>query len=764
MKLVKCHIENFGKLSNFDFNFTAGLNCIKESNGWGKSTLATFIKAMFYGLPTTTKKDLAANERKKYSPWQGGNYGGNLVFAINQKQYKIERFFGKNKAEDTFVLIDLSTGKQTKAFTEDIGLEIFGLDADAFERSSYIPQKLLDSNLNESLAQKLNQIIQGTTDNYHYEDAYNALDQKRASLSNNKKTGQIQNLASDIEDVVTKIRDLETSGQSVEILQQQVIAKDLEINALLQEQNQVKQQINTYAQLQQKQANQELFTELNAKVIATKNEIQVKQAVFERYQTTAAEIGTYVTLEKTIAATVNAMNIKADRDYVAQRYQTLSHYFGDKVLTTETTDAVYHDILRYNALKTQSDNVVKQCTVSGNHRQRWLSFGLALFALLSILGGVLLLPVQLVGAVFLLVLGGVALLGAGFVYLINLINVKTSTPQHFDLEQLSERQTEMKQLKERINTFLEQYESGVTDYLTAYQNLMANIREYAQIKVQMAHQNDELNELSQKLTIEQKQLEKYLARFNFTNLTLNNAEKLTFLKQTLLDLEQLSVRLATETQTLEQFKTKKHFDVNESVVTRVDINELQQNEKKIQDRIDQKRDEKSQLIAQINKIQDDLAALNDLEYEKVNLQNNLNNLTDTLQAVKAAMKYLQVANESLATKFLAPMKNGLDKYLTLITECEFANLNLDTDFNITFEEYGKLREVDYYSKGYQNLINLCLRFALIDVLYGQEKPFIVLDDPFVNLDDDKIAKAKEFLQKLSENYQLIYFSCHESRC
>ncbi len=764
MKLVKCHIENFGKLTNFDFNFTAGLNCIKESNGWGKSTLATFIKAMFYGLPTTTKKDLAANERKKYSPWQGGNYGGNLVFAINQKQYKIERFFGKNKAEDTFVLIDLSTGKQTKAFTEDIGLEIFGLDADAFERSSYIPQKLLDSNLNESLAQKLNQIIQGTTDNYHYEDAYNALDQKRASLSNNKKTGQIQNLASDIEDVVTKIRDLETSGQSVEILQQQVIAKDLEINALLQEQNQVKQQINTYAQLQQKQANQELFAELNAKVIATKNEIQVKQAVFERYQTTAAEIGTYVTLEKTIAATVNAMNIKADRDYVAQRYQTLSHYFGDKVLTTETTDAVYHDILRYNALKTQSDNVVKQCTVSGNHRQRWLSFVLALFALLSILGGVLLLPVQLVGAVFLLVLGGVALLGAGFVYLINLINVKTSMPQHFDLEQLSERQTEMKQLKERINTFLEQYESGVTDYLTAYQNLMANIREYAQIKVQMAHQNDELNELSQKLTIEQKQLEKYLARFNFTNLTLNNAEKLTFLKQTLLDLEQLSVRLATETQTLEQFKTKKHFDVNESVVTRVDINELQQNEKKIQDRIDQKRDEKSQLIAQINKIQDDLAALNDLEYEKVNLQNNLNNLTDTLQAVKAAMKYLKAANESLATKFLAPMKNGLDKYLTLITECEFANLNLDTDFNITFEEYGKLREVDYYSKGYQNLINLCLRFALIDVLYGQEKPFIVLDDPFVNLDDDKIAKAKEFLQKLSENYQLIYFSCHESRC
>ena len=38
MNLIKCHIENFGKLQNFDYEFTKGLNTIKEENGFGKTT------------------------------------------------------------------------------------------------------------------------------------------------------------------------------------------------------------------------------------------------------------------------------------------------------------------------------------------------------------------------------------------------------------------------------------------------------------------------------------------------------------------------------------------------------------------------------------------------------------------------------------------------------------------------------------------------------------------------------------------------------
>ena len=47
--------------------------------------------------------------------------------------------------------------------------------------------------------------------------------------------------------------------------------------------------------------------------------------------------------------------------------------------------------------------------------------------------------------------------------------------------------------------------------------------------------------------------------------------------------------------------------------------------------------------------------------------------------------------------------------------------------------------------GVRDLIALCERFSLIDVMFEGERPFLVLDDPFTNLDDDTIAHAKELL-------------------
>ena len=58
MKLLKCYIENFGVLQNFKYDFYDGLNTIKENNGFGKTTFATFIKSMFYGLDISNKIQL----------------------------------------------------------------------------------------------------------------------------------------------------------------------------------------------------------------------------------------------------------------------------------------------------------------------------------------------------------------------------------------------------------------------------------------------------------------------------------------------------------------------------------------------------------------------------------------------------------------------------------------------------------------------------------------------------------------------------------
>ena len=50
MKLLSCHIDNFGKLSDLSIDFADGVNLFHEPNAWGKSTLAAFLRVMFYGF------------------------------------------------------------------------------------------------------------------------------------------------------------------------------------------------------------------------------------------------------------------------------------------------------------------------------------------------------------------------------------------------------------------------------------------------------------------------------------------------------------------------------------------------------------------------------------------------------------------------------------------------------------------------------------------------------------------------------------------
>lgn len=169
----------------YDYSFNCGLNTIKEENGYGKTTFASFIKAMFYGMETK-RNTKALIDRKKYMPWQGGAFGGNIEFEVNGKRYKLERFFGKKENEDTFKLYDLSTNLETSDFSENIGEEIFGLNKEAYERSTFVSGQDMETSMNDSINAKLGNILESENDVNTSEKAIDMLDK---AIKNYKKTG-----------------------------------------------------------------------------------------------------------------------------------------------------------------------------------------------------------------------------------------------------------------------------------------------------------------------------------------------------------------------------------------------------------------------------------------------------------------------------------------------------------------------------------------------------------------------------------------------
>ena len=116
----------------------------------------------------------------------------------------------------------------------------------------------------------------------------------------------------------------------------------------------------------------------------------------------------------------------------------------------------------------------------------------------------------------------------------------------------------------------------------------------------------------------------------------------------------------------------------------------------------------------------------------------------------------------MTSKYLARVRGGFDKYLRMLVG-DGLSATVDIDFSVTFEEGGERKLLDFYSRGYKDLVDICLRFALLDALYEGERPFVVLDDPFSNLDDKKILCAERLLRELSKYYQIIYFTCSRSR-
>ena len=212
MKLISCHIENFGKLSDLDIDFTKTSNVIKQENGWGKSTLVMFIKVMFFGFSNEKAKKIIDNDRKKYKPWQGGIYGGRITFETNGKKYEMYRVFGTKTSEDSFSLKDANTNLDSTDYSENIGEELFKIDGESFLRTACISQNDCTTKVTDGINSKIGNLTDNTDDINNYEKVAKLLDNMKNKLSRSRKTGEICKLKEQIDSISAGL----TNGKEIE--------------------------------------------------------------------------------------------------------------------------------------------------------------------------------------------------------------------------------------------------------------------------------------------------------------------------------------------------------------------------------------------------------------------------------------------------------------------------------------------------------------------------------------------------------------------
>ncbi len=98
MDVRKVFIKGFGQIKDREIDFGEGINIIYAENEGGKSTLHSFIEAMFYhNYKVGIKKRIRDEKIIKYEPWDGSAYSGSMSIFDDEKIIHIEKdFLSKN--------------------------------------------------------------------------------------------------------------------------------------------------------------------------------------------------------------------------------------------------------------------------------------------------------------------------------------------------------------------------------------------------------------------------------------------------------------------------------------------------------------------------------------------------------------------------------------------------------------------------------------------------------------------------------------------
>ncbi len=223
MYIEKIHIDTFGKLSDRDFDLCRGVNIIEGENESGKSTLAAFIKFIFYGVPS--------RERAGVVSWQSGGAAGSITLCDGDKRYRIERALAGTR--EAVQLVDADTNMVVRGALDGTtpGELFFGVGADMFAATAFVSQLGKTSPSGAKVSDGIENILFSADESVNTQKAISKLDAMRVSLLHkNGKGGRLFDL--DAECAATEVRLNEAKRGHDDILAKEAQLADLKAKHL----------------------------------------------------------------------------------------------------------------------------------------------------------------------------------------------------------------------------------------------------------------------------------------------------------------------------------------------------------------------------------------------------------------------------------------------------------------------------------------------------------------------------------------------------
>ena len=889
MKLISCYVAHFGKINNFTYDFQDGLNTILEDNGWGKSTLSAFIKAMLYGMEYSSKKKKLI-DRRHYMPWDGSVCSGNLCLEVAGKRYRIERSFGKTDKDDSFELYDMDTGLKSADYDENIGEQIFKVDSDSFEKSINIPQLNLATAMTDSLNAKMGNLTAAKDDISNFDAALKKVQEAKSDYLRNSKInpGKLSAVKAELSACKEDYDRLPGIMSGFEAQTNLVAQKEQRLEELTRQRNKLAEKIKLQSQREQELGaykNQKESLEHERRTLSELDDF-FSAGLPDEEQLSAIEqcdrdmavheqaldnldmdskrgmkafakpfIGGVPTddefaMYNRLAAKLSELKAKAENARLSEEAQgqltELKLFFGRLVPTEEQLTDMEKNVAQLVKLEDRISQSKERLEELQNKEQSEAAeddgkprLGLGIIIEIVLLVGFVIIAIAFIP--YTSSQDGIMVVAAAIIAAVaDLLVLVTSIHRnrHSRLQQeqnhrqhqqeaeqdLQDNQTKYQELNEELEEFinnfplegegglqeniheirrnLDRYEhllneekalgknaEGFLDELADVQlELFTKLQPYAeayginlydmggeydflvQLKKDadkyvkymqdmeaMAHHENALRDMRARV-------DQMLAKYPVTK-GISRSEQIHEIRNKSNEYRAISARKENLEAGIREFEAQ--HEQGQEINS---VHELQERQSELEEQILDLNGQITQDRDNLNHTADEIERLGDTAEQIDRLQDQAAEYKQQSELLSMTGELLQKARENFLLKYMQPLQSGLHKYLAMLdtslqegNELKVSDIELDMDLNVKISIAGATKTADYMSQGYQDLMSLCARLALIDVLYQEEQPLIILDDPFTNMDESKIRQGVELLHTLSQSRQIIYFTCHSSR-
>ncbi len=247
MYIKELNIKAFGPLTDRVVRFDRGLNVIEGENESGKSTLAMFIKFVFYGL-SGKAADGDISEKEHYVNWDFDIAAGYLVAECRRGTFRIERRLhrvnegGRTLYRESCRITDTSDGSVVKT-PKSPGEYFFGFPEGVFVQSAFVKDLSSAKIDGAGLKVALENLMSSGDEQINTKRAVEKLDSARKALRHRNGGGgripaleeerdRLKALLEDSKGTAKRVVDLEGTLSDIEAKRAKREAEAKELSAL----------------------------------------------------------------------------------------------------------------------------------------------------------------------------------------------------------------------------------------------------------------------------------------------------------------------------------------------------------------------------------------------------------------------------------------------------------------------------------------------------------------------------------------------------